>query len=173
MSSSVGARRRMGVLRGWLGGRVDDQMARRVAVALLNRATRWRKAKKRKTREAFSRRGFSFVLRWVLLGNLMVPRAGIEPARLAAGDFESPASTNFTTWADLAAHALKLSRGGKTQIMAENPPTGKPPPAAIRQSFRQCAKTVRASAGRDSGRTPSQCCARACARRSALRACGP
>ena len=23
--------------------------------------------------------------------------AGIEPARLAAGDFESPASTNFTT----------------------------------------------------------------------------
>ena len=27
----------------------------------------------------------------------MVPGAGIEPARLAAGDFESPASTNFTT----------------------------------------------------------------------------
>ncbi len=27
----------------------------------------------------------------------MVPEAGIEPARLAAGDFESPASTNFTT----------------------------------------------------------------------------
>jgi hypothetical protein len=26
-----------------------------------------------------------------------VPGAGIEPARLAAGDFESPASTNFTT----------------------------------------------------------------------------
>lgn len=32
---------------------------------------------------------------------VMVPRAGIEPARLAAGDFESPASTNFTTWANL------------------------------------------------------------------------
>ena len=31
----------------------------------------------------------------------MVPEAGIEPARLAAGDFESPASTNFTTRADL------------------------------------------------------------------------
>ncbi len=31
----------------------------------------------------------------------LVPRAGIEPARLAAGDFESPASTNFTTWAAL------------------------------------------------------------------------
>jgi hypothetical protein len=27
----------------------------------------------------------------------VVPGAGIEPARLAAGDFESPASTNFTT----------------------------------------------------------------------------
>ena len=31
---------------------------------------------------------------------LMVPGAGLEPARLAAGDFESPASTNFTTRAD-------------------------------------------------------------------------
>jgi S-sulfo-L-cysteine synthase (O-acetyl-L-serine-dependent) len=29
-----------------------------------------------------------------------VPGAGIEPARLAAGDFESPASTNFTTRAN-------------------------------------------------------------------------
>ena len=27
----------------------------------------------------------------------LVPGAGIEPARLAAGGFESPASTNFTT----------------------------------------------------------------------------
>lgn len=32
----------------------------------------------------------------------LVPGAGIEPARLAAGDFESPASTNFTTRAGLA-----------------------------------------------------------------------
>ena len=31
---------------------------------------------------------------------LLVPGAGLEPARLAAGDFESPASTNFTTRAD-------------------------------------------------------------------------
>ena len=31
----------------------------------------------------------------------MVPGAGLEPARLAAGDFESPESTNFTTRADL------------------------------------------------------------------------
>ncbi len=53
----------------------------------------------------------------------MVPRAGIEPARLAAGDFESPASTNFTTWAlILAAHAIVR---GETQIMAENGAPGK------------------------------------------------
>jgi S-sulfo-L-cysteine synthase (O-acetyl-L-serine-dependent) len=30
----------------------------------------------------------------------LVPGAGIEPARLSAGDFESPASTNFTTRAE-------------------------------------------------------------------------
>jgi hypothetical protein len=47
----------------------------------------------------------------------MVPGAGLEPARLAAGDFESPESTNFTTraifvetrimahyWDDLSIH---------------------------------------------------------------------
>lgn len=32
-----------------------------------------------------------------MLESFLVPGAGIEPARLAAGDFESPASTNFTT----------------------------------------------------------------------------
>jgi hypothetical protein len=32
----------------------------------------------------------------------VVPGAGIEPARLAAGDFESPASTNFTTRAQMS-----------------------------------------------------------------------
>lgn len=32
----------------------------------------------------------------------MVPGAGIEPARLSAGDFESPASTNFTTRAGMS-----------------------------------------------------------------------
>jgi len=37
-----------------------------------------------------------------------VPGAGIEPARLAAGDFESPASTNFTTRA--THQAYKYSR---------------------------------------------------------------
>ena len=41
-----------------------------------------------------------------------MPGAGIEPARLAAGDFESPASTNFTTRAlgDRARGALERSR---------------------------------------------------------------
>ena len=39
----------------------------------------------------------------------VVPRAGLEPARLAAGDFESPASTNFTTRAVIR----------KPQIMAQ------------------------------------------------------
>ena len=38
----------------------------------------------------------------------LVPGAGLEPARLAAGDFESPESTNFTTRAVFV----------KTQIMA-------------------------------------------------------
>ena len=30
---------------------------------------------------------------------VVVPRVGLEPTHLAAGDFESPASTNFATWA--------------------------------------------------------------------------
>ena len=29
----------------------------------------------------------------------LVPRVGLEPTHLSAGDFESPASTNFATWA--------------------------------------------------------------------------
>ena len=33
-------------------------------------------------------------------GRNVVPRDGLEPSRLAAGDFESPVSTDFTTWAD-------------------------------------------------------------------------
>ena len=28
---------------------------------------------------------------------MVVPEAGIEPARISPGDFESPASTNYTT----------------------------------------------------------------------------
>ena len=36
----------------------------------------------------------------------MVPGAGLEPARLAAGDFESPESTNFTTRAAIGGSRL-------------------------------------------------------------------
>ena len=47
----------------------------------------------------------------------MVPGAGIEPARLAAGDFESPASTNFTTRA-----GIRESRNyGTVQTMKKYP----------------------------------------------------
>lgn len=105
----------------------------------------------------------------------LVPRAGIEPARLAAGDFESPASTNFTTWAGLAAHASehgarrrrrlwpKIRRRASRSLSLRS--------ASSVSVFKRCGKTVRASAGRDSGRIPSRCCAPACARPSALRAC--
>ena len=47
----------------------------------------------------------------------MVPGAGIEPARLSAGDFESPASTNFTT---RAAKSEALNYG---TVWAMNYPT--------------------------------------------------
>lgn len=40
--------------------------------------------------------------------DLVVPEAGIEPARLAAGDFESPASTNFTTRAGMCLRVAVL-----------------------------------------------------------------
>ena len=43
------------------------------------------------------------------LNTLMVPVAGLEPASLAAGDFESPASTNSATPA-LARLALAQCR---------------------------------------------------------------
>lgn len=51
----------------------------------------------------------------------MVPGAGIEPARLAAGDFESPASTNFTTRAILTLLVIKLQPvtiGRKDEIIS-------------------------------------------------------
>ena len=41
----------------------------------------------------------------------VVPGAGLEPARLAAGDFESPESTNFTTRA-LDAKPLIMAQCG-------------------------------------------------------------
>ena len=42
----------------------------------------------------------------------VVPGAGLEPARLAAGDFESPESTNFTTRAVIGGSALWHTRRG-------------------------------------------------------------
>ena len=37
------------------------------------------------------------LLSLIMIKNYMVPEAGLEPAHLAAGDFESPASTNSAT----------------------------------------------------------------------------
>ncbi len=60
----------------------------------------------------------------------VVPGAGLEPARLAAGDFESPASTNFTTRAilreaenygtvrDMTTYPTIESTIGKTPLVA-------------------------------------------------------
>ena len=60
--------------------------------------------------ESSNNSNFEFTLRIKDLS--VVPEAGIEPARLAAGDFESPASTNFTTRAlgDRARGALERRR---------------------------------------------------------------
>ena len=37
------------------------------------------------------------ILTTTIIKNAVVPEAGLEPAHLAAGDFESPASTNSAT----------------------------------------------------------------------------
>jgi S-sulfo-L-cysteine synthase (O-acetyl-L-serine-dependent) len=47
----------------------------------------------------------------------LVPEAGIEPARLAAGDFESPASTNFTTRAGMRDRRCEASYYGTVRVM--------------------------------------------------------
>ena len=47
----------------------------------------------------------SFVTRMNARFLVVVPGAGLEPARLAAGDFESPESTNFTTRAGICEDA--------------------------------------------------------------------
>ncbi len=54
----------------------------------------------------------------------MVPEAGIEPARLAAGDFESPASTNFTTRAGMHDRRCEARNYGTVRAMtsAQNTP---------------------------------------------------
>ena len=69
---------------------------------------------------------------------VLVPRAGLEPAHLAVGDFESPASTYFATWAgvlffivwsvwsdlnrqSLASEASGLTRFSHTQMILFKP----------------------------------------------------
>ena len=49
----------------------------------------------------------------------MVPGAGIEPALLSEGDFESPASTNFTTRAGIC----EAANYGTVARMSMNYPT--------------------------------------------------
>ena len=53
----------------------------------------------------------------------VVPGAGIEPARLAAGDFESPASTNFTTRA-VCSEAADYDTGQSALVCRHGPNSG-------------------------------------------------
>src|SRR5947207_5079263 len=62
----------------------------------------------------------------------MVPGAGIEPARLAAGDFESPASTNFTTRARKEG-SPKLWHSGCMQYPTIEDAIGKTPLVALQR----------------------------------------
>ena len=62
----------------------------------------------------------------------MVPGAGIEPARLAAGDFESPASTNFTTRAQKEG-SPKLWHSGPMQYPTIEDAIGKTPLVALQR----------------------------------------
>jgi cysteine synthase B len=61
-----------------------------------------------------------------------VPGAGIEPARLAAGDFESPASTNFTTRARKEG-SPKLWHSGTMQYPTIEDAIGKTPLVALQR----------------------------------------
>ena len=47
----------------------------------------------------------------------LVPRVGLEPTHLAAGDFESPASTNFATWAGVEVRHFTDFCGGVKQYL--------------------------------------------------------
>ena len=62
----------------------------------------------------------------------MVPGAGIEPARLAAGDFESPASTNFTTRAGKEESA-KLWHSASMQYPTIEDAIGRTPLVALQR----------------------------------------
>ena len=50
---------------------------------------------------------------------MAVPVAGLEPASLAAGDFESPVSTNSTTRAIRARGVRRAAGSGKGQVATE------------------------------------------------------
>ena len=62
----------------------------------------------------------------------MVPEAGIEPARLAAGDFESPASTNSTTRADIR-EALNYGTVGRMKYPTIEDAVGNTPLVALQR----------------------------------------
>ena len=51
------------------------------------------------------------LLQTIISKDYMVPEAGLEPAHLAAGDFESPASTNSATRATLSSIICTLIDG--------------------------------------------------------------
>lgn len=71
----------------------------------------------------------------------MVPGAGIEPARLSAGDFESPASTNFTTRAGRSKETNYGTVQGMTYPTIEDA-IGKTPLVAL-QRIQSQANTLR------------------------------
>ena len=62
----------------------------------------------------------------------MVPGAGLEPARLAAGDFESPESTNFTTRAGIS-EALNYGTLRTMKYLTIEDAIGKTPLVALQR----------------------------------------
>lgn len=66
----------------------------------------------------------------------VVPGAGLEPARLAAGDFESPESTNFTTRAGISEDANYGTVGGMNYPTIEDT-IGKTPLVALQRIHAQ------------------------------------
>ena len=85
----------------------------------------------------------------------MVPEAGIEPARISPGDFESPASTNFTT------RAGRKSDGNYGTVWPMNYPTledsiGKTPLVRLqRLGAAECAARGNVILGKLEGNNPA------------------
>ena len=85
----------------------------------------------------------------------MVPEAGIEPARISPGDFESPASTNFTT------RAGSKSEGNYGTVWPMNYPTledsiGKTPLVRLqRLGAAECAARGNVILGKLEGNNPA------------------